>query len=55
MKCNLDKKDIVLILNALDSYELDIEHGKNNGHKYPFTMKEVAKLTKRLENILEID
>jgi hypothetical protein len=53
MNCYLDKHDIVLILNALDSYELDIEHGSANGHEYKYTVKEVQKLIKSLEKVLE--
>ena len=44
MNINLDKHDINLILDALESYQLDIEHGENNGCSYIWTIDEVEEL-----------
>ncbi len=53
MNINLDKHDINLILDALESYQLDIEHGKNNGCSYIWTTDEVENLAKYLNGMLE--
>jgi hypothetical protein len=53
MNINLEKHDIGLILDALESYQLDIEHGFANGHNYPWTETDVENLTKYLNNMLE--
>jgi hypothetical protein len=44
MNINLDKHNIVLILDALESYQLDIEHGEKNGCSYIWTTDEVENL-----------
>ena len=53
MNINLDKHDIGLILDALESYQLDIEHGENNGCSYIWTTDEVGNLVNRLNDTLE--
>jgi hypothetical protein len=53
MNINLEKHDIGLILDALESYQLDIEHGNENGHEYVWTTDEVDNLTKYLNGIME--
>ena len=53
MNINLDKHDIGLILDALESYQLDIEHGENNGCYYIWTTDEVGNLVNRLNDTLE--
>jgi hypothetical protein len=53
MNVDLDKHSIGLILDALESYQLDIEHGFANGHNYPWTETDVENLTKYLNNMLE--
>lgn len=53
MNINLDKHSIGLILDALESYQLDIEHGENNGCSYIWTTDEVENLVNRLTNTLE--
>lgn len=53
MNINLDKHDINLILDALESYQLDIEHGKSNGIVYVWTEEEVGDLVNRLNDTLE--
>ncbi len=53
MNINLDKHDIGLILDALESYWLDIEHGESNGIVYVWTEDEVANLVNRLNDMLE--
>ena len=53
MNINLDKHDVGLILDALESYQLDIEHGNANGHEYVWTETDVENLTKYLNSVLE--
>ena len=53
MICNIEKHDLSLILDALESYRLDIEHGNANGHKYIWTEKDVTNLRNQLNDILE--
>jgi hypothetical protein len=53
MNINLDKHEIGLILDSLESYQLDIEHGENNGCSYIWTTDEVENLTEYLNDILE--
>ncbi len=50
MNYYIEKHDIAIILEALESYILDIEHGEDNGHKYPWTIEEVEKLYDYLVN-----
>ena len=53
MNINLDKHEVVLILDALESYQLDIEHGEKNGCSYIWTTDEVENLTEYLNDIVE--
>jgi len=53
MNIDLDKHDVGLILDALESYQLDIEHGKNNGCSYIWTTDEVGDLVDYLNDTLE--
>jgi hypothetical protein len=53
MNINLTKHDVGLILDALESYQLDIEHGNKNGNIYVWTENEVGNLVNYLTNILE--
>ena len=53
MNINLDKHEIDLILDSLESYQLDIEHGTENGHEYVWTETDVENLAKYLNGILE--
>lgn len=53
MNINLDKHDIGLILDALESYQLDIEHGEKNGCAYAWDEDEVENLAKYLGGILD--
>jgi len=53
MNINLEKHDIGLILDALESYQLDIEHGNENGYEYVWTETDVENLAKYLNGILE--
>jgi len=53
MNINLDKHDVGLILDALESYGLDIEHGSKNGNVYVWTENEVGNLVNYLTNTLE--
>jgi len=53
MNINLDKHSIGLILDALESYQLDIEHGENNGCSYIWTTDEVENLADYLNDTLE--
>jgi adenylyl- and sulfurtransferase ThiI len=57
MNINLDKHEIGLILDALESYQLDIEHYGNsctiNVNFYPWTETDVENLAKYLNGMLE--
>lgn len=53
MNINLDKHSVGLILDALESYQLDIEHGENNGCSYIWTTDEVGNLVDYLNDTLE--
>jgi hypothetical protein len=53
MNINLDKHEVGLILDSLESYQLDIEHGFANGCEYPWDETDVENLVKYLNNILE--
>ena len=53
MNINLNKHSIGLILDALESYQLDIEHGNRNGIVYVWTENEVGDLVNYLTNTLE--
>ena len=53
MNINLEKHDISLILESLESYQMDIEHGNANGHEYIWTTDEVGNLVNYLNDTLE--
>jgi len=53
MNINLDKHEVGLILDSLESYQLDIEHGFANGYNYPWTETDVENLAKYLNGMLE--
>jgi hypothetical protein len=53
MNINLDKHEIGLILDSLESYQLDIEHGNANGHEYVWTETDVENLAKYLNGMLD--
>lgn len=53
MNINLEKHNIGLIIDALESYQLDIEHGNNNGNVYVWTEEEVDDLVNYLNKTLE--
>ena len=53
MNIDLDKHDVGLILDSLESYQLDIEHGGNNGCSYIWTTDEVEILAEYLNDTLE--
>jgi hypothetical protein len=53
MNINLNKHEIGLILDALESYQLDIEHGNENGYEYVWTEVEAENLAKYLNGMLE--
>ena len=56
MNINLNKYEIALILDALEGYQLDIEHGKNNGYEYKWAEKtedDVENLAKYLNGMLD--
>jgi len=53
MNINLEKHDVVIILDSLESYQLDIEHGGNNGCSYIWTTDEVGNLVDYLNDTLE--
>jgi hypothetical protein len=53
MNINLEKHDIGLILESLESYQMDIEHGNENGYEYVWTTDEVGDLVDYLNDILD--
>lgn len=53
MNINLDKHDVFLILDALESYQVDIEHGNKNGHTYMWTEQEVENLVEQFHDELD--
>jgi len=53
MNICLEKHDLLLIVDALESYQLDILHGENNGHPYVWTTDEVGDLIKYLNDTLD--
>jgi hypothetical protein len=44
MTVDLIKPDLFLILEALESYRLDIDHGNHNGHEYDYSLQTVQNL-----------
>jgi hypothetical protein len=55
MNINLDKHDVGLILDALESYQQDIQHGRKNGNVYVWTETEVKNVFNYLMDSLEKD
>lgn len=55
MNINLDKHDVFLILDALESYQLDIEHGSKNGHAYVWTENDVENLVEQFHDELDME
>lgn len=53
MKIDLKKDDIFLLIESLYSYQLDIEHGTDNGYKYSWSEDQVTKLVDKLTKFLE--
>jgi hypothetical protein len=53
MNINLNKHEVGLILDSLESYQLNIEHGNENGHEYVWTEDEVGNLVDYLNDTLE--
>ena len=53
MNINLDKHDVFLILDALESYRVDIEHGNKNNHAYMWTEQEVENLVEQFHDELD--
>jgi hypothetical protein len=53
MNINLDKHSVGLILDALESYQLDIEHGGKNGNTYVWTEEQVGNLVDYLRELYE--
>jgi len=51
MQINLTKDNIFLLLDALYSYQLDIEHGNDNGSPYVWTETQVELLIKKLDKL----
>lgn len=53
MNILLEKHELFLILEALDAYELDIEHGEANGYKFAYTEKDVTNIKHTISKYLE--
>jgi hypothetical protein len=53
MKIDLKKDDIFLLIDSLYSYQLDIEHGNDNGFEYSWTEDQVMNLVDRLTTFVE--
>ena len=54
MKIDLKKDDIFLLLDSLYSYQLDIEHGNDNGYEYSWTEDQVMNLVDKLTKLVEV-
>lgn len=54
MKIDLKKDDIFLLIDSLYSYQLDIEHGNDNGYEYSWTEDQVMNLVDKLTKFVEI-
>ncbi len=55
MKVNLSKNDIYLLIDSLYSYQLEIEHGTDNGFEYYWTEGKVMKLVDKLIKFVELE
>jgi hypothetical protein len=53
MNVLLEKHDMFLILDALESFQLDVEHGEDNGYEFEWTEKEIENLKNLINNYLE--
>jgi len=53
MDIDIKVSDLVIILEALESYQLDIEDGTENGYDYHITVEDVDRLMKYIDNILD--
>ena len=55
LNVSLDREDIFMIIEALESYQIDIEHASDNGHdNYPYDESQVENLICKLDHILDI-
>ena len=51
LKVSLERKDIFMIIEALESYQIDIEHASDNGYgNYPYDENQVENLICKLGN-----
>lgn len=53
MNILLEKHDLILMLEALDAYQLDIDHGTENGYEYSWTYEDVENLKNTINKYLE--
>jgi hypothetical protein len=54
LKVSLEREDIFMIIEALESYQIDIEHASDNGHdNYPYDENQVENLICKLDHILD--
>jgi hypothetical protein len=54
MKIDIKKDDIFLLIDSLYSYQLDIEHGNDNGSPYVWTEDQVMSLVNKLTKFVEV-
>jgi len=55
MNYYLDKHTVELILDALESYRVEVEHGSNTGYRYPWNIDEINRAIDSLDEGDEID
>lgn len=54
LKLSLEREDIFMIIEALESYQIDIEHASDNGYgNYPYDENQVENLICKLDHILD--
>jgi len=54
LKLSLEREDIFMIIEALESYQIDIEHASDNGHyNYQYDENQVENLICKLDHILD--
>ena len=53
MNVLLEKHDMFLIIDALDAYQLDIEHGEENGYNFAWTEEDIENLKNLINNYLD--
>jgi hypothetical protein len=46
---------ICIIVKALESYQLDIKHGEENGYSYPYTVDDVQAVIEMMEEALDVE